>query len=315
MVKLPPQNGLKQKAAANGYLFVQTMMWGLSFIMVKNITSAMSVIAFLAIRFILATLMLLPFFVRKLRAAINPAFLKATLLLGGLVFISMGLQTYGLKYTSVTNSSFITSTTVLLVPLFEWLIFKKKLPRALWLGCIVAFAGIVVLAGAVSLSLNVGDALTALCAMGFALQILFSARFALRLPADSLGFSQMVLAGLLFTALWAVEGFTLAGFKTRFIGALLFMTIANTAVSYVGQLIAFRYTEASIASLIFALEPIFATVFAMIIPDQSGRCETLTLKTALGALAVLAGVTIALWDSFRNKKSADAGKAACELAE
>lgn len=315
MTQLTPGSDLKQKAAANGYLLIQTMMWGLSFIIIKNITTAMPATAFLALRFIIGVVVLLPFFIRKLRAAMSPAFFKAALLLGGLVFISTALQTFGLQFTSVTNSSFITSTTVLLVPIFERLIFKKKLPRALWLGCIAAFTGVTVLAGGVSLSLNIGDVMTAFCAVGFSLQILFAAKYALQFPAGTIGFAQLALAMLMFTALWGVDGFSLAGFETRFIGPLLFMGIINTAVGFVGQFIAYRYTEAAIASLIFSLEPIFATAFAMVIPDSSGNCEALTLKTVLGALLVLLGVAVALWDAFRPKKYAGTDEAACEAAE
>ena len=303
MIQILPGSGLKKKAAANGYLLIQTMMWGLSFIIIKNVTATMPATAFLALRFIIGVLVLLPFYIRKLGAAMNPAFFKAALLLGGLVFTSSALQTFGLRYTSVTNSSFITSTTVLLVPIFERLIFKKKLPRALWIGCFAAFAGVTVLAGGVSLSLNIGDVMTALCAVGFALQILYAAKYAMQFPAGTIGFAQLALAALMFTVLWGVDGFSFAGFEARFIGPLLFMGIINTAVGFVGQFIAYRYTEAVVASLIFALEPIFATAFAMVIPDGSGHYETLTLKAGLGALCVLLGVAIAMWDSFRPKNT------------
>lgn len=316
MTTSAPQRGLKQRAAANGYLLIQTMMWGLSFIIIKNITGAMPASAFLALRFIIAVLALLPFYIRKVSAAMSPAFFKAALLLGFLLFASSALQTFGLRYTSVTNSSFITSTTVLLVPLFERMIFKKKLARALWIGCLAAFAGVTVLAGSISLSLNIGDVMTMLCAVGFALQILCAAQYARQFPAGAISFAQLTLAALMFTALWGVQGFPLSGFQTRFIGALLFMGVINTAVGFIGQFIAFQYTEASIASLIFSLEPIFATGFAMVIPGEDGSCEILTLKAGIGALLVLFGVALALWDSFRQKKTPPADEGApCEALE
>jgi drug/metabolite transporter (DMT)-like permease len=157
--------------------------------------------------------------------------------------------------------------------------------------------------------------LTALCAVGFALQILYAAKYAQQFPAGVIGFAQLTLAALMCTVLWGVDGFSLAGFEARFIGPLVFMGVINTAVGFVGQFFAYRYTRASVASLIFSLEPIFATAFAMVIPGSSGHCETLTLKTGLGALLVLTGVAIAMWDSFRPKKTASAIKTALEAAE
>ncbi len=233
----------------------------------------------------------------------SPAFFKASLLLAFLLFTSSALQTYGLQYTSVTNSSFITGTTVLLVPIFELLIFKKQIPQILWLGCAAAFTGVAVLAGSVSLTFNIGDIMTAVCAVGFSLQILYAAKYALLFPADTIGFFQLALASVMFTVLWGADGFSLTGFDPRFIPSILFMAVINTSIGFIGQFVAYRYTDAVVASLIFALEPIFATGFALVIPGEDGLCETLTLKAALGALLVLCGIAVALWDSFRQKKA------------
>jgi len=298
-----PTGSLKQRIAANGYLIVQTLMWGLSFIVIKNVTSEIPASAFLALRFLTAAAVLLPFYIQKARRAMSPAFLKASLLLAFLLFASSALQTYGLQYTSVTNSSFITGTTVLLVPIFEMLIFKKQIARLLWLGCAAAFIGVAVLAGSISLTFNIGDIMTAGCAIGFSLQILYASRYALQFPADTIGFFQLLLASVMFAVLWGADGFPLTGFEPRFIPPILFMAVVNTSIGFIGQFIAFRYTDAVVASLIFALEPIFATGFALIIPGEDGRCETLPLKAAVGALFVLFGIAIALWDSFRQKKA------------
>ncbi len=308
----PQRSGLKQRAAANGYLIIQTMMWGLAFIVIKNMTAVIPVTAFLALRFIIAAVLLVPFYVRKVRAAMSPAFFKAALVLAGLLFASSALQTFGLQYTSVTNASFITGTTVLLVPIFECLIFRKQLNRTLWIGCIAAFAGVTVLAGGFSLTLNIGDVMTALCAVGFSLQILYASRYALQFPADTIGFFQLALAAVMFTVLWGAGGFPFSGFGPEFIVPMLFMAVINTAVGFLGQFIAFRYTDAVMASLIFALEPIFATGFALIVPGEDGRCETLSLKAGLGALLVLSGVILALVNSFRQKKAVPAVREADE---
>lgn len=292
------ENGIRQRALANGYLFIQTMMWGLSFIWTKNINAEMPTLAYLALRFAVAALVVMPLLVRRLRGALSPAFIRASLVLGGLLFVSMTLQIYGLNHTSVTNSSFITSTTVLIVPLLERLLFKKKLSPALWAGCIVAFLGVGVLSGDLSLKLNLGDVLTALCAVGFSLQILYSAKYGAEHPADVLGSAHIVVAAVLFVGLWGVFGFEITGFKTSFLFGIVFMGVVNTSAGFVGQVVALKYTLSTVAGLIYAMEPIFATIFALIIPGVNGQVETISMKTAFGALAVLTGVAIALIDSF-----------------
>ena len=184
--------------------------------------------------------------------------------------------------------------------MIERLLFKKKLSPVLWIGCAAAFAGVTVLSGGPSLAINIGDALTVLCAVGYSFQVIFVAKYAASHPTDTLGFMQMVVAAALFTVLWGAEGFGIGEFTASFIPGILFMAIINTAVGYVGLVMALKYIRPTVASLIFALEPIFATMFALVIPGADGQCETLTLKTALGALAVLAGVAVVLADSLRK---------------
>jgi drug/metabolite transporter (DMT)-like permease len=244
------QPGVRQRAVANAYMFLQTMLWGLSFIWTKNINAEMPTIAYLALRFLIATvMMILPLLLaRRIRSAFSPTFFRASLVLGGLLFASMMLQTYGLNLTSVTNSSFITSTTVVIVPIFERVLFKKKLSPALWAGVIIAFAGITVLSGGLSETLNLGDVLTLLCAIGFALHMVLAAKYGEQHQADGLGASQIVVAAVLFTAVWAAYGFNLDGFRPGLLFGIVVMALTGTTLGFVGMVVALKYTRPSIAA-------------------------------------------------------------------
>ena len=308
------QPGIRQRAFANSYMFFQTMLWGLSFIWTKNINAEMPTIAYLALRYLIATVSVLPLLLaRRVRSAFSPAFFRASLVLGGLLFASMMLQTYGLNLTSVTNSAFITSTSVVIVPIFERVLFKKKLSPALWAGVFIAFAGIAVLAGGLSATPNLGDALTLLCAVGYALHMVLAAKYGEQLPSEGLGAAQIAVAAVLFNIVWGAYGFTLDGFQPKMLVDIAFLALTGTSMGFVGMLVALKYTRPSIVGLICAMEPIFATMFALFIPGADGTYETITLRTGLGILAVLSGVAIALADSFMPRRRAE--KSQAEAAE
>lgn len=308
------QPGIRQRAFANSYMFFQTMLWGLSFIWTKNINAEMPTIAYLALRYLIATVSVLPLLLaRRVRSAFSPAFFRASLVLGGLLFASMMLQTYGLNLTSVTNSAFITSTSVVIVPIFERVLFKKKLSPALWAGVFIAFAGIAVLSGGLSATPNLGDALTLLCAVGYALHMVLAAKYGEQLPSEGLGAAQIAVAAVLFNIVWGAYGFTLDGFQPKMLVDIAFLALTGTSMGFVGMLVALKYTRPSIVGLICAMEPIFATMFALFIPGADGTYETITLRTGLGILAVLSGVAIALADSFMPRRRAE--KSQAEAAE
>jgi len=295
-------------------MFFQTMLWGLSFIWTKNINAEMPTIAYLALRYLIATVSVLPLLLaRRVRSAFSPAFFRASLVLGGLLFASMMLQTYGLNLTSVTNSAFITSTSVVIVPIFERVLFKKKLSPALWAGVFIAFAGIAVLSGGLSATPNLGDALTLLCAVGYALHMVLAAKYGEQLPSEGLGAAQIAVAAVLFNIVWGAYGFTLDGFQPKMLVDIAFLALTGTSMGFVGMLVALKYTRPSIVGLICAMEPIFATMFALFIPGADGTYETITLRTGLGILAVLSGVAIALADSFMPRRRAE--KSQAEAAE
>ena len=76
------------------------------------------------------------------------------------------------------------------------------------------------------------------------------------------------------------------------IAILLITAVLGTALAFAGQTIAQKYTTPVHTSLIFTAEPVFAIIFATIIPDIYGTTETLTLIKAIGCLLILAGMLV-----------------------
>ena len=145
-----------------------TVAWGLTFPVIKGALADASPLAFVALRFGLAALVLAPLLGGPLRLSGRRA-TAAGLLLGALFAAGFALQTMGLRTTTASKSAFLTSTNVLVVPLLSWLMERRRPPAAGILGSGLAAAGIALLTGTENMRLGMGDLLTLGCAVVFGL--------------------------------------------------------------------------------------------------------------------------------------------------
>ena len=265
-------------------LVLVTALWGISFPLVGQAVSGRApgqILAFLALRFGLATIAFLPVARPILRASrgrgVRP-WLDA-LLVGALLFGGFGLQTLGLVHTTPGRSAFITMVSVLLVPFVAAAWHRRRPSRAHVLGCVGAFVGLAfVMSPGGEFRPNVGDLLTFGCAGLFGLHVVAIERVTRRSPTFVIAFGQIAAVGVLsalalpFVPLeWPAEwpGLWLAVVVT----GLVCTTLALGLMVW-GQ----ARVPAEVAAVIFALEPIWAALF-----------ELAWLGTGLGALQWVAG--------------------------
>ena len=283
---------MSKKTKADLALLAITIIWGVSFPLMKNILEYVPAYAYIAIRFLLAAAVLTVIFHKDLRK-IDKQVLKYGCIIGLCMFGGMSLQVVGLYTTSASNSAFITGLNVLMVPVIAAVMLKKKPDRASLTGIIIAFAGLFFFSGGVNFNLNTGDFLTFLCAVCWAFQIIFIDKFARMADARLLALIQVLFVGIAGLGLWilfdADKPVTING---TVIAIFLVTAVLGTALAFAGQTIAQKYTTPVHASLIFTAEPVFAVIFAMIIPDVYGATEMPTLTKAIGCLLILAGMVV-----------------------
>lgn len=158
-------------------------LWGWTFVLVKESLQEVSTFTFLFYRFTLAFGLLLLLFGRRLRdAESEPRLWAKGALIGVTLFLGYGFQTLGLLYTTATNSGFLTGLSVVLVPVLGAMLFRERTRGTVWLGAGISALGLglIVFGDASSWRIsafNVGDGLTLLCAISFALQIVLVSRF------------------------------------------------------------------------------------------------------------------------------------------
>ncbi len=283
---------MSKKLKADMILLAITVIWGASFPIMKIVLEYIPAYAYLTMRFLLAAFVLSAIYHKRFKK-----FSKKTLLygciLGVFMFGGMAFQVVGLYTTSASNSGFITGLNVVMVPIISAVILKKKPDRASIIGVTVAFAGLFFLSGGLKFDFNFGDFLTFLCAICWALQITFIDRFTQTEDASLLAIMQLVVTGLASSVLWMTADFGKPMvINSTVIMILLFTGILGSALAFGGQTIAQKYTTPTHTSLIFTAEPVFAAIFAMVIPNADGLTEIPSLTKAIGCLMILVGMMV-----------------------
>lgn len=280
-------------------LIGNTLIWGSTFVVVKQALNDASTLLFLALRFSIAAAALLLVFRR--RWAPGPAFsgsLRAGVVAGCCLFAAYAFQTFGLRYTSAPKSAFLTGMSIPLVPLLAALVYWRK-PGATEIGgSVIATGGmgLMTLKGA-SLSLERGDVLTLGCALAFAGHIVALGHWARRVSFEVVAVVQVTVSALLAagTFWWAEPHFI--RWTPGVAIALVVTGLLATALAFSVQAWAQQYTTPTHTAIIFALEPIFAWLTSFLLTG-----EGLAPRGALGALLILAGILIVELKPIQQKR-------------
>ncbi len=273
-------------------LLLVSVVWGWTFVLVKEGAGELGPLSFLTWRFALAFVLLLFLFWHRVRRMDRGSILRGLgiglALFGGYLF-----QTWGLLYTGATKSGFITGLYVILVPLLSCAAFRERVSRWGWLGAGLSALGlglILLSRGemAAGMELNLGDFLTLLCAVSFALQVILVGRFvhpgnypAILLVQIGLVFLLSLVGALLLEQPRATM--SPAAWKSILITGLL-----ATALAYLVQNRFQPLSTATRAAIIFSAEPVFAGLFGYLLLG-----EVLSGLQFLGAASILAGIVVA----------------------
>ena len=285
---------MRQRLRAELALAFCTLLWGSTFVVVKNSLDQVSVFVFLAVRFSLAGLCMAIFRWSALQQARREE-IFAGVRLGFFMFSGYAFQTAGLRYTTASNSGFITGSSVVLVPLILALFWGKRVTLWVYFGTIAAAAGLYFLTVPVSgvAHLNRGDVLTSFAAAAYAVHIILVGEYTQEHSAAALSVLQ-VLACALMACLTALGANAIRWQPMRFesTGALWIgiavCAVFATAVAFSLQLWAQQYTTPSHAAILFTLEPVFAVATSYVMLG-----ERLGARALLGATLVLAGILAA----------------------
>lgn len=302
----PEAPNVKRQVLADGTLVFVTLIWGSTFVMVKDVLAHVSPMILLASRFAIGAvaLALMLFLLRRWRG-----FTMREVAWGVVVGVALwggyALQTVGLQWTSASNAGFLTGMSVALVPILGVPILKQVPSRWAWVGVLLAITGLAMLSLRFDegVSVNIGDLLVLGCAVAFTFQIVLISYVAHFGDAVRMTLVQILVAGILSAVSAAFFEQPSAGLSAEIWASIAFLGIVVTAMTIVVMMTVQRFTPAAHAALIFTLEPVFAAIFGMWLQG-----DRLSLLGWLGAALILCGMLVAelgpyAWAKFKVQGS------------
>ena len=284
---------MKSWRAEVGLIFV-AFIWGSTFVLVKSALGDVSTVLFLALRFSLATVLLLLLTAarRRFRGAVGDRrALAGGFITGAFLYAGYLLQTLGLHDTTPAMSGFITGLYIVLVPLLAGLVFRRMPGLPEWIGVALAAAGMGLMTlqgnGVGTLHMGRGELLTVGCAAAFAVHILLLDRYSKRLSAELLSFLQISCCAAVASLTFPVVEQPFVIWSRAVIVAVLVTAVFATALAFWVQTWAQARTSPTRAAVIFSLEPVFAWFTSWAIEG-----EVLTGRAVAGAFCILAGILL-----------------------
>ena len=285
---------MSQRLKADLSLMFCSLIWGVTFVVVKNVLDHASPFVFLAVRFSIAVI-LMAILRPQVIQQIEDQEIFAGMRLAFFMFAGYCFQTAGLQYTTASNSGFVTGSSVVLVPLLLGVFWGRKLTRWIYVGAFAALVGLYFLTVPSEglRFLNRGDVLTFIGAGFYAVHIILVGEYSQEHSVSALSLIQVAGCAVMAWPLTAAGG-VIHWQPVRFewnwplLVGILICAVFATAIAFTVQLWAQQYTSPGHAAIVFALEPVFAVITSYFVLH-----ERLTARALKGAGLVGAGILLA----------------------
>ena len=280
-----------KKWLAIGGLILVTVIWGGGFVASDIALESMKPFQIMMVRFLLASVLMGMISLgqknREEKSVDRIGAIRAGILMGIALFVGFSLQIIGLQYTTPSKNAFLTALNVVIVPFIAFIILKKKIGAKGIIGAILSVVGVALLSLNGNLTLGLGDALTLICAVGFAFQIFFTSEFVKKYPVSVLNMVQMITAFVLSAVSLVIFGETDFQVTTQGWLSVLYLGVISTTLCYLLQTACQRYVDETKAAIVLSMESVFGTIFSIIILH-----EVITLRMVIGCVIILTAVII-----------------------
>lgn len=269
-------------------LLLATLIWGSSFIIMKDALDNIGTFFLLAVRFTGACILLAIVFFKKLKK-LNKEVVKAGFVMGTALITAYILQTFGLAETTPGKNAFLTAGYCILVPFMFWAVAGTRPDRYNIIAAVLCIAGIGLVALDDNLTMGRGDVLTLMCCAFYALHIIVSARY-----TQTYDVMLLTLLQFFFAAVWSsllcvlfepVPAVAEIPPYTWF--SLGYLCVFATAGALLMQTYGLKYTSPSAGALILSLESVFGVIFSIMV-----GAEAVTARLLLGFAVIFVAIVI-----------------------
>jgi len=276
----------KNAVLGRAALLLTTLIWGTSFVVLKNTLNSVPALYTLAFRFSGAAILMLPFILKDIKK-LDKKYILNGALMGAFLFGGYTVQTYGLFFTTPSKNAFLTTSYCVLVPYVSWAI-EKKHPNAYNVSAaIICLIGV----GFVSLkndfSVGIGDILTVCCGLFYAVHMVLTSKYVKGRSVLLLTTVQFAMAGLLAWVSALMTSPFPSSISAGNVWSMAYLCVFCTAICFGLQTFGQKHTPSSTASIIITLESVFGAAFSVLIYH-----EELSLRLIIGFVLIFAAVFI-----------------------
>ncbi len=280
-------------------IIITTIIWGIAFVVVKDALDFIPAVYMVAIRFSLAAVFLMLVFHKKLKL-MSWRYLGVGAWIGLWLFVAYVLQTVALHSTTAGVNAFLTTVYVVWAPFLAWLLFRNRPKNQCLLAAGIAVVGIALLSLQGGFRIGIGELLTLLCGVAFALHMVFIDRFTQDYDPILLTILQMIFVAVFgWMTAPVIDGPMPEGMFSGpgFWKAVLYLGILSTAMGFLLQTVGQKYLQVTTAAILLSLESVFGMLFSVLLLGES-----LGGKKILGCVLLFGAVLISQIDLFGKKK-------------
>lgn len=290
---------MKKSLFADMSLILVAIIWGSGFIIIKNALDYMNPIYLMVLRFTLSSVLMAIIFWKKFKN-INTEDLKAGIIIGIFLFLAFLFQTVGLQYTTVSKQAFITASNVVMVPFILWFIIKKTPDIYEIAAAILCFVGIGILSLEGGLVIGLGDGLTLICAVFFALHIISIGYYSKKHDPILLTIIQFGVAAVFSFLVAFVLKVEFTPITKEIATTMFFLAVVSTILAFGIQNVAQKYTTSTHAAIILSLGSVFGSLFSVWLLS-----ERFTFKLFMGCIIIFIAIITAetKWKFLQGNKA------------